>query len=343
MENTEKPLDNKKQLLFDNEFKVLVKQLKDTINAKYEKNIAMGESNNDLICLNNYLTAYERTKNPMSFYQYFETVYNVNRMNILNCLKDDSWLCKENIFIEFGNLKKDAPRETIERAKLYRIYISNIYAIACDLRIEAELFYANVGDSFVNEEGGKDLIRSDVLLLHLMRIFYYLNGGPDKTPLLKIVNTLEEKVGTTIRTKDDVVEIKSVLPTGDAPVDAISGLFNLTAGMMEKFGYKTPPNFVPPTGQQIFGVIESIIGDPNTQNAMNGMVTSLNGCNNLNDAVRSVAANLTEPSTMQVLEKTLGQTAQMAVNVRNDNNMNTASTASTTSTTSTTPESTNNI
>src|SRR5579862_6128979 len=184
-------LKETKKKHFDEQFRAFVKQAQETINERYGKILEFGSENMDLLCLNRYLHIYNQMDSPSEHYRYFETLFNKNRQNILNLLMtsldpnkegielSDNWIRSGKIVIQFGDGVK-LEKEKEEKMKQYRINISNIYLVACDLQQQAEKTRDGIDEQFVSGVGGLDLIRPHILLLHLMRIFYYLNDGPDK-------------------------------------------------------------------------------------------------------------------------------------------------------------------
>lgn len=200
-----------KKQCFDREFRSLLKQAEETIISKYGVSIEFGNTRPELICLKRYLSIYNNKESqPQEHYCYFETLYNRKRSEILNCLKDDRWIRTGNVVIQFGDGVKTTP-ELEQRRRQVRIMLSDIFLIACDLQTQAEKRLDGIDESFSQDIGGKDLIRPNILLLHLMRIFYHLNDGIDKTPLGEIVTQLEDILGVNKKTvgEDPFNSVKS--------------------------------------------------------------------------------------------------------------------------------------
>jgi len=318
-------LDKKKEA-FDKEFRVFVTQATETIKAKYGKMIEMGIANNDLTCLANYLHIYNTMNDPAEHFQYFEMVYNANRVNILNCINDMNWLLKGDICIQFGSNKK-LSKDAEEKRKAYRINLSSIFITADELREEADELYKKMDEKFISDDDAKDMIRFDILLLHLMRIFYHLNDSNDKQTLLKIVNDLEEKLGTTVRTKEEVV-VQPQATAGNSQ-GGIGQLYGLTNRIMGHLGFQLPAHMQLPDEDKIFGAVEAIMTNEQTKSAITGMMTSLNGCTDVGQAIRTVVGGMTDPNTMSALQGTLQNTMQEA-NPNNTPNVASNTTANTT-------------
>lgn len=153
---------------FDREIRALIEQARETIQAK-------DQNHPDLMSLNRYLKIYN-TMHPHEHYSYFENLFRQHRTAILE--SPTNWLRSGDIAIQFG--------EDILKVRSHgiRIPLSNIYAMACQLRKTAE-----------------DLIRPDIILLHLLRIFYHLiDDIADRDRLAAIITQIEIDLGILERT-----------------------------------------------------------------------------------------------------------------------------------------------
>lgn len=303
-----------KKQSFDREFRSFLKQAEETIIAKYNISIEFGNTRPELVCLKRYLSIYNNKDNlPQEHYCYFETLYNRKRSEILKCLKDDRWIRTGNVVIQFGEGVKTTP-ELEERRRQVRIMVSDIFSIACDLQKQAEKRLDGIDESLANDIGGKDLIRPSILLLHLMRIFYHLNDGIDKTPLGEIVTELEDALGVTKKTVGEdpwnlpAKPIES-LSTGDS--GGLSVLFTMATNMMETMGCKPPPGMKPPSEAEINNVINNVFTNKTTQDAIQGMFSSLQGSNDYGSAIQGVIKNITDPKTMEAIQGSVMQTARL--------------------------------
>jgi len=306
---------NLKEKLFDKELRSLVKQAQETIIARYGTVIEFGESRSELICLTRYMAIYNATE-PAEHYRYFETLYNRKRAEILNCMKDDRWLRTGNLSIQFGDGIKSS-REIEEKRKQVRIMLSDIFLIACDLQAKAEKGLDGIDASYAKDAGGKDLIRPSILLLHLLRIFYYLSNSSDKHQLGEIVTQMENDLGVPNKTVNSDIP-KIVTPDGPAAAGGLSSLFTMATSMMEKMGYKPPPGMKPPTENEISSVISTVFNNETTQNAIQGMFSSLQGCTDFGSAIQTVVKNVTDPKTMEAIQGSVMQTAELSGRVSSD-------------------------
>ena len=92
----------------------------------------------------------------------------------------------------------------------------------------------------------------------------------------------------------------------------LSSLFTMATTMMEKMGYKPPPNMKPPSENEISNVINTVFNNETTQTAIQGMFSSLNGCQDFGSAIQEVVKNVTDPKTMEAIQGSVVQTAQAA-------------------------------
>jgi hypothetical protein len=207
--------------------------------------------------------------------------------------------------------------------------LSEIFLIACDLQQTAERALDGFDEQIAQAAGGKDLIRPNILLLHLMRIFYHLNDGADKESLGIIVTQLENELGVAKKTvgSEPWVTTTPISTSGQqtAASGGLSGLFTMATSMMEKMGYKPPPGMKPPSEGEISTVISTVFNNETTQNAIQGMFTSLQGCQDFGSAVQTVVKNVTDPATMEAIQGSVMQTAQMAALTNNTTVDNTVS------------------
>ena len=306
-----------KKAAFDREFKAFAKQAQETVSARYGMSMDFGDIRPELVCLNRYLSIYN-SMDPQEHYRYFETLYNRKRSDILNCLKDDRWIRTGNLVIQFGEGIKST-REIEEKRRQVRIMLSDIFLIAYDLQQQAERALDGIDEKFAQAAGGKDLIRPSILLLHLIRIFYHLTDGTDKDQLGVIVSQLEDDLSVPKKTVGaepwkvaTPATLTAAATSGSAAGGGLSGLFSMATNMMEKMGYKPPPGMKPPSEGEISNVISTVFNNETTQNAIQGMFSSLQGCQDFGSAVQEVVKNVTDPKTMEAIQGSVMQTAQLA-------------------------------
>lgn len=302
-----------KKKSFDRELRAFVKQAQETIEACYGISMEFGNVRSELVHMNKYMNVYDNM-DPHEHYRYFETLFNRKRNDVLNCLKDDRWIRTGNIIIQYGEGIKMA-KDLEEKRKFVRIPVSDIFLIAYDIQRKAEIALEGIDEKFAQDAGGKDLIRPAILLLHLMRIFYYLTDGSDKESLGAIVTQLEIDLGVGKRTvaEDPVKAAKAAaIPAGASPMGSntgLSGLFVMATNMMEKMGYKPPEGMKPPSEGEINNVISQVFNNETTQNAIQGMFSSMQGCTDFGSAIQHVVKNVTDPKIMADIQSSVAQTA----------------------------------
>jgi len=303
---------------FDRELRAFVKQAQETIEACYGISMEFGNIRSELVFMNKYMNIYNNMA-PHEHYRYFETLFNRKRNDVLNCLKDDRWIRTGNIVIQYGDGIK-MTKDLEEKRKQVRIPISDIFLIAYDIQHKAELALDGIDEQFAQDAGGKDLIRPTILLLHLLRIFYYLTDGSDKDQLGTIVTQLETDLGVVKRTvaEDPIkaAQMAAVAATAasatanpNAAAGGLSGLFTMATNMMEKMGYKPPAGMKPPSEGEINNVISQVFNNETTQSAIQGMFSSMQGCTDFGSAIQHVVKNVTDPKIMADIQSSVAQTA----------------------------------
>ena len=314
-----------KKTSFDHEVRALIKQAQDTVISKYpDEAVRELKPPMELVSLNRYNTIYTNMS-PTEHYKYFETIFNRKRMEIITCLKgdaskgerhiDDRWLRTGNIVVQFGEGTKAPSREIEEKRKLVRIMLSDIYLIACDLQRQAEEVLSEIGADTGDKDISRDLIRSSILMLHLMRIFYHLNEGNDKKQLGEIVTFLEIELGVSKRTISmSSVDVATKAATAGAATGGLSSLFHLATNMMKQFGVEPPKDMIPPSEEEITKVISNVFSNEATQGVLQSVITGLNGTQDFGTAIQKAVAGVTDPKTMEAIRSSVMSTAEQAAN-----------------------------
>lgn len=293
---------------FNRELRLLIQQCEDTIRSRYGVSIEMGEVRAELTCLTKFSNMYAKMQ-PEEFYQYFENIFNRKRVEILNTVKDDRWIRTGRISVQIG---EGGRKELADKLKQHRIMLSDIFLIACDLQEQSEKALDGLDEQFTQGAGGKDLIRPNILLLHTMRIFYHLAEGEDKKALGVIVTQLESDMSMKNRTVGSEPWLKHATPATGGTGTAFSGIFNMATGLMEKMGYTPPAGMKPPSETEITAVIGNVFNNPTTQNAIQSMFSSLQGCTDFGQAMQTVVGNVTDPVTMEAIKASVAETGYAA-------------------------------
>jgi hypothetical protein len=305
---------------FDNDFKKLINQARGTILSRYGSE--MGNMRDEIILMDKYIKIAYGSTRPRDHYQYFETLYNRKRIFIIDCLKESSdhdgkkmmvidfdWIKGGNCVIQFGEGIKAPNKEFEEQRAQLQIRLSDIFASALELQKMTLERLKGFDSAMVQEAGGQDLIRPEILMLHLMRIFYHLNDGIDKNQLGKIVTHLEETLGVPMRTvTKNPVDIGTQTMSGPEGTGALSGLFSMATNMMKNMGYEPPAGMKPPSEQDISRVINSVFNNQTTQTAIQGMFKSIQGKADFGSTVQEVIRGVSSPETLNAIQESVTQT-----------------------------------
>lgn len=318
------PILPDKALFFDKSFRDYIKKCKDTIKDNFGDDMDKAYRDPNMETIKNYFRLYKKM-NVSEHYQYFEKIYSVNRSQILSG-ENDEWIRKGDIIIQLGGLTLTGNKATDEKRKRNRIYVSNIYNLSCNLRDQTKELYNGIDIEYIEEKGKLDMKGPDLLLLSIMKIFFYLNSNDDKVLLVKIINKLEDKLGITIKTElnINISTTNNNINATDNTGSSFSGLFSIARTIMESSGIKPPPDMKTPTDGDVSKAINAVFQNEGTQNVIQKMVSSLQGCTDIGTAIQSVVKDIANPTTISALQTSIQQTAQEAVgNNTNTNNTNT--------------------
>lgn len=297
---------------FDREFRALVKQCREVITSAHRMALELGNERIELLYLNNYFNIYGKTQVNEHF-DYFRRLYKRKRSSILNSLEDDSWL-RSDVVIQYGEGTKIS-REREEQLKRVSILLSDIFVMALDLQEKATKAQEGIDPRFITPD--EDITRANKILLHLLRIFYFLNDGADRPYLAKLVQSLEKQLGVS-----SVINAPAPLPGTAATSGGLAGLFNMATAMMEKLGVKLPPNTIkPPNEQDIASVMNKVFNDEHTQSTMKGIIDSLQGSNDLSSALQSIVKNISDPKTLEALQGTINNSVQSSLTKSGDSSL----------------------
>jgi len=232
----------------------LITQLKNTIEAKEKTKYIKSKKPNPLkVYLNKYAQVLERTL-PEEHEDYFMAVYKKYRIPILS--NKDDWLRDEenHVQISYG------------RSKI-RIMLSAIYKMACQLSDDAEKKLEGFPDDAYEE--CTDLIRKDIILLHLYRIFREFAPDVDKKRLSKIVQKLEEVLG--LEAQGNVEEGSS-----SAPVNPLADLGKLASSIVSGLNNTAAENNISPEEMPDIGkVLGSVFENDALQGIMKNLVNAV--------------------------------------------------------------------
>ena len=315
-----KKLAEAKRKNFDSNIKNLFIRLTDIIKSKYKYSIEKGNIPLSLICLDNYRQIYNKMT-PEEHYINFEIFYLENEINILDTLDDDSWLkdgasLKRNLCIKLGANKPDPEG----RRRMHKIMISDIYTLACQLKIETERRLDELGE--LPQSDVNDLIGPRTILLHLFRIFYYVNENENRPLLLEIINKLEAELGMP-KTQDGTVQNKAQPNRNNQNnQQGLGKIFKLATDIMGKMGMEVPENIPIPNDSDIENVITSVMGHEGLQTIFGNVINSANQGTDVTSTLSSVLSNITNEETVNTLRETVSRTAEIAQKTTPNVNIN---------------------
>ena len=288
-----------KKQAFDKDFKLLIKQLQEVIQVRYGTTIEIGDIRPELYNINRYSNIYN-TMDPDEHYQYFEEIYNKNRDLILNGYDNDKWIKTTNLVVQFGS----GNPELIKKCKDIKIPLSRIYLISKELQEKAEKILEGLDDKFTEETGGKDLVRPNIIILHTMRIFYYLVDDKDKITIGKIVTKYENELGVKNKTvsENNLISVENN-PTSNIGENGLKALFGTAKNLMKKIGINPPEGVEEPTEDELANVVNNMFNNKATQSVIQNMFSSMSDTTDFSSAIKSMLEKGGDPEILKNIEK----------------------------------------
>ncbi len=269
------PVEASNPVLMEN-MDALMKQLKEVLLAKEKTKILAGK-NPILVLLNKYQKVLDGTS-PEEHEEYFMKVYKRYRTAIL-ANKNDRWLRTNQIKIVYGKSR-------------FKIMLSAIYNIACNLADEADKRLEGLPDSAY--EDATDLIRKDIILLHLYRVFREFAPEIDQKQLTEIIVSLQDTLGLDPETR---VETKS-----SPPANPMAGLGDMAANLMK--GFAENSDGMPDLGKVFSKFLENdalkdVLGKVMNNLTESGIGTS--GGGDIQQLFSSVSSTLSSPDVNKTI------------------------------------------
>lgn len=274
---------SEKSELFDKEMKALFAQSLEILN-KFKK-----VKETELDCLNKFISIYKKLT-PPEFYIYFENLWKKHKTLILK--SDDDWL-KEDVVIQLGDHREELKHKFVH----HKIMVSIIYASALKLKKVADDTLKDLSDEYRQD---KDLIRPDILLLHLLRLFYITTNEKDLEPLIQ---ELETKLKVTNK-----------LITA-SPVDlnaSLDAFVNTISNTMKQSGINLPDNIQIPTASQLIETINSVMNNPGIKSMVSGLTESIKNNDELAPSLESLFKSMTSTDSINTFKDTIAKTAEIA-------------------------------
>lgn len=271
----------------------LMKQLK-TVLVEKEKTKLLKGKNPILVSLNKYNKVLEQTR-PEEHKAYFLKVYKRYRIPIL-ANKNDRWLKRNQVKIVYGDSK-------------IRIMLSAIYNIACNLADDEEKRLEGLTDDAY--EDCVNLIRKDIILLHLYRVFKEFAPEEDQEKLANNIAYYEDLVGLEV---SKPVNSRTTAPTTN-PMGAIGDLLNNLVSGLNKTAQENnvSPDEIPDIGK--------VVNDALNNDAIKGAFQSLmgklsdgslgsGGGNPLEEIMKGVSETITSPGFAETVGTTMSSVAE---------------------------------
>lgn len=270
----------------------LMKQLK-TVLVEKEKTKLLKGKNPILVSLNKYNRVLEQTR-PEEHKAYFLKVYKRYRIPIL-ANKNDRWLKRNQVKVVYGDSK-------------IRIMLSAIYNIACNLADEEEKRLEGLTDDAY--EDCVNLIRKDIILLHLYRVFKEFAPETDQDKLTDNIAYYEDLVGLEVSKP-----VKSGTSTPANPMGAIGDLLNNLVSGLNKTAQdnNVSPDEIPDIGK--------VVNDALNNDAIKGAFQSLmgklsdgslgsGGGNPLEEIMKGVSETIASPGFAETMGTTMSSVAE---------------------------------
>jgi len=261
----------------------LIKQLMETIRAKYGAEMKMGTTPKEAVCLQKYGNFFVKTIS--SQLTYFENFFNKNLKNLLNLHGSDRFLRRDNLIIKYELSREkvfDCPEDredALRKIEPCRIYLSNIYNMAYDLCRAAEEKQSKqleLDETFIAKD--PNLIRPDIIKLHLSRIcFYIATDETHKEKLARIVTHFEEILEMPVRT---AANYRKPSQPGQEEGMLKRLTRTLNNAIVERGGSSIP--FLEKFDETQAGdLVENLVKAEGTQKVINGLMDALSGKGNI--------------------------------------------------------------
>ena len=257
-------------------------------------------------CLHQYMRCYAKTS-PQEREEFhvdlIRDIFSQHEHNIIeNGHEDASWLLDNNLIIVYGSNMGLGNKSRI------RIYLSHIFEMAMIMKTDAEKRLR--GKPEEEYAAAEELNYPDAYLLYLYRIFKSLrNADPKITARLTIIiSDLEEKLGLSEGTQN-------MNPGTGSGMD---GLLQFATGMMGQMGLPQPGGgAAPPSGDDVGKALQSVFGNPKTQETISTMFQDLDKSNDIGDVIGKLVNGMSNPQFKEAIGESLngladGQSASNA-------------------------------
>lgn len=214
-----------------------------------------------------------------------ELLHTVSSENGMIKLNDD-WLLNENIVIDLRTSLKDLTPEESKIMAQRVLEISTIYKCAMKLQVTNSDLLENNQD--IEEI---DLKRRHIIILHLLRIYYYLSDIATKRVLSVSINDLEVELGMT----KNVYEQDKIKKGGGI----INRFFNTASKIMGNDSFSNVTENI--DEDKIMDVFEKIINNEETTKVVKDITQSTKDCKNFKDVITTLASEITKEETINLV------------------------------------------
>lgn len=300
---------------FDREFRALMNQSAEILSIRYGISNTI-KARKETVCLERFESIYDKL--PASeFYIHFTKLFERKRNLIIKSLDNDAWLKNGNIVIQFG----EGVQELRGKCDNIKILLSNIYNCAVELRESSKNTFSDFSEELARQD--VNIIKPSIILLHLMRIFYYIvDNEDDKLALSIIVNTLEEDLSVKNKTVRPVSPLTNPLASLSSNTemisDTLSTIFSTLSTIAKQVGIEGMDELQAPTGKQIKEGLDSTINNEQIQSSISTLMQSVNNKEDMVSSITNFAKTVLTPEMIATMQNGLLKTAQIA----KDNSIN---------------------
>ena len=250
---------------FDKNVIDLLDLCKEAMLASEKRKLSVNDRKNPFLTrLTTYIKTYKKTE-PEEHVGYFEKIYKNNKRFILLGPQRDGWLADSEIVITYG---EEAGLKTG-----IKVHLSAIYSTVCRMRDDIREEMEGLPNSSEASETGYP----GRMLLFLYRIFKDLTES----------DTEKEKLSTHISNMEGEIGIRS--SKGDDPM---SGLFDMTSGLMEQFTGNKMNKDQMPGKNDMSKMFSNMINDPKTKSMIGNVMEQLKNTNNIGDMATKLVGAL---------------------------------------------------
>lgn len=300
--------------IFDREVKHLFTQLNAVFEERDKRTLNL-EVKPDTMrsALTKYINIYEKTK-PEEHHDYFRNLFVKNKVAALAVIKTDDWLKQEGVTVVFGD-------GTPHAQKGISVRISYIYRLALENKDKAEIRLKGLPDQASAE--CYELIRNEIILLHLYRIFREIViDADDKAAISSIVSHYERilnmKEGDSKATTPSPNDPLSAL--GPNPIQGLSSIFSSMMGSMQNIntnmangGTGPLPALNGDAMKDMSTMLNGVLNNPSTQSIVSQIFGGLQGAKDPMSALSGLGQTLNDPKFLEAVRSTIPSSANSAL------------------------------